>query len=235
MNLVNKLKKNAFAVIIIITYISLMIFNRNLGFSAINNSKYYIIEMLTIMPVIFVLTALLDSWISRETISKYLGKDSRLKGIILSFVLGAVSAGPIYAAFPVCTMLHKKGTSIRNIVIILSSWAVIKLPMLINEIKYLGFDYMISRWILTVIAILIFSWISSLIVSDKDIPDEEEIKGLTIDQDACIGCTLCSKTYPEVFIMKNNKATITTLSFEFDQDKISKSISECPANAISNN
>jgi uncharacterized membrane protein YraQ (UPF0718 family) len=81
-------------------------------------------------------------------------------------------SGPIYAAFPFCIMLHKKGASIKNIVIILSSWAVIKIPMLLNEVKFLGIKFMVFRWILTVIAIVIFSWITSKIVKDEDIPSE---------------------------------------------------------------
>ena len=40
-----------------------------------------------------------------------------------------------------------------SIIIILSSWAVIKIPMLLNEAKFLGAKFMIIRWLLTVIAI----------------------------------------------------------------------------------
>ena len=36
-----------------------------------------------IMPVIFVLTALLDLWVPKEKIMKYLGKEKR-KGVVLS-------------------------------------------------------------------------------------------------------------------------------------------------------
>lgn len=79
------------------------------GVLAIQNSSYYLKEMLMIMPVVFILTALLDTWVPKETIIKYLGQGSNLKGIILSFVLGAISAGPVYAAFPICIMLLGKG------------------------------------------------------------------------------------------------------------------------------
>jgi uncharacterized membrane protein YraQ (UPF0718 family) len=130
--------------------------------------------MIMIMPVIFVLTALLDLWIPKENIMKYLGKDAGAKGAILSLILGSISAGPIYAAFPLCVMLHKKGASIRNLVIILSAWAVIKIPMLLNEMKFLGFPFMTIRWVLTVVAIFIFSWITAKLVKDKDLPAQEE-------------------------------------------------------------
>ena len=183
------------------------------------------------MPVIFILTALLDTWIPKRTIMKYLGKQSRAKGIVLSFVLGGISAGPIYAAFPLCVMLHKKGASIRNIVIILSSWAVIKIPMLINEAKFLGMQFMMVRWALTVVAIIIFSWITSKIVKDSDLPaekEEREMTGVTVNRSGCMGCSLCAKSYPELFEMRDKRASVKTLESGLDMHRLQISIDECP-------
>ncbi|MCK5764148.1 MAG: hypothetical protein KAH05_08515 [Clostridiales bacterium] len=81
------------------------------------------------------------------------------KGYFFSFVIGSISAGPIYASFPIVKLLMKKGVSVGNTVIIISSWAVIKVPMLINEVKFLEFEFMALRWVLTIAAILIMSQI----------------------------------------------------------------------------
>lgn len=229
------LKKNSFASLILLAYAILFTIRPDMGVSAIKNSGYYIKEMLIIMPVIFVLTALLDSWVPKHTIMKYLGKESRIKGLVLSFVLGAISAGPIYAAFPLCVMLHKKGASIRNLVIILSSWAVIKIPMLINEVKFLGMEFMAVRWALTVIAIIIFSWITSKIVKDTDLPSENERpakKGVTVNQNACMGCSICAKTYPELFEMQHKKAGVKEIDAVLNMDKLKTAINDCPVKAI---
>lgn len=232
--MIKKLKNNLFSILILLAYISIFIFDRTLAITSINNSTYYIKEMLMIMPIIFVLTALLDTWINKDTIMKYLGKKSKLKGIILSFVLGSVSAGPIYAAFPICVMLHKKGASIRNIIIILSSWAVIKVPMLINEVKFLGPTFMIVRWILTIIAILIFSFISDKIIKDEDLAVDKSYRDgkASINTRACIGCGICTKTYPALFKIENKKAQILNIEIVED-DIINKAIKNCPVNAIS--
>jgi uncharacterized membrane protein YraQ (UPF0718 family) len=221
------LKENLFTAIIIIAYVLIFILKPETGMTAVGNSGYYLKEMLMIMPVIFVLTALLDVWVPKETIMKYLGKQSKFKGTILSFLLGGISAGPIYAAFPVCIMLHKKGASIKNIVIILSSWAVIKIPMLLNEVKFLGIKFMVVRWILTVIAIVIFSWITSKIVKDEDIPSEStpEQEGVIINRNACMGCSLCVKNYPELFEISNKKHKLkNTISFLMIQNLIKQLI-----------
>lgn len=234
MTILKKLKENLFLVAITLVYIIMFIVNPSMGTDSVKNSGYYIKEMLIIMPVIFVLTALLDMWVPKEKIMQFLGKDAKSKGVFLAFVVGSVSAGPIYAAFPMCVMLHKKGASIRNIVIILSSWAVIKVPMLLNEMKFLGLKFMAIRWVLTVIAILIFSWIAAKIVKDNDLPGEVLAQpGLHINRDACMGCTLCAKNYPTAFEMQGKKAVVKMRDLNLiDAKKLQDSIKACPVNAI---
>lgn len=232
--ILQKIKENLFLVFIVLAYAVVFFMKPQMGVQAIQNSGYYLKEMLLIMPVIFILTALLDTWMPKQTIMKYLGQESKFKGIVLSFALGAISAGPVYAAFPICVMLHKKGATIRNIVVILSSWAVIKIPMLLNEMKFLGPKFMIVRWILTVISIVIFSWITSKIVKNDDLPknNDKEKAGLNINQDACMGCSLCVREYAELFEMKNKKAYIKEYIIEPDKEKLEKVILACPVRAI---
>ncbi|NLF26448.1 MAG: ferredoxin, partial [Clostridiales bacterium] len=123
----------------------------------------------------------------------------------------------------------------RNIVIILSSWAVIKIPMLLNEAKFLGPKFMAIRWALTVIAIVIFSWMTSKIIKDADLPGEVLTRaGLHINRDACMGCTLCAKNYPEVFEMENKKALVKSYA-ALDMDRLGNAIESCPVKAISYN
>jgi uncharacterized membrane protein YraQ (UPF0718 family) len=231
MKIIKEAKDNTFLLLIAVAYILMFIIKPDMGVTSIKNSAYYIKEM--IMPVIFLLTALLDTWIAKEKITKYLGKESKVKGIILSFVLGSISAGPIYAAFPMCVMLHKKGASVRNLVIILSSWAVIKVPMLLNEAKFLGMKFMAIRWVLTVIAIVVFSWIVAKIVKDEDIVQKEEkASGLTLNKESCMGCTLCTKNYTEIFGMQGKKAYIKSFDSEIDKEKLNQTKMACPVSAI---
>lgn len=234
MTMLKKAKDHLFLLLMIFVYGMLFVFWPSMAVASIKNSGYYIKEMLMIMPVIFVLTALLDLWLPKEKILRYLGEGAGLRGVVLSFVVGSISAGPIYAAFPMCRMLHKKGASIRNIVIILSSWAVIKLPMLLNEAKFLGLRFMVIRWVLTVIAILVFSWISAKLVKDQDLPRPPAQSGLYIHQGACMGCTLCVKSCPALFEMQGKKAKIKPYEpAKMDLDALQSAIDGCPVGAIS--
>ncbi len=74
-------------------------------------------EMILFLPIMFIFIGLGDVWISKEKVSKHIGKNSGIKGIIYVILLSMAQAGPLYGAFPVTYLLWKKGASIRNIYI----------------------------------------------------------------------------------------------------------------------
>lgn len=236
MNISKAFKKNKLFFLVAFVYIVLMFTMPQKALQSGKNSMYYVKEMLQIMPVIFILTSLIEAWVPRETIIKGFGEGSGVKGSILSFILGSFSAGPIYAAFPVCKMLLKKGASISNIVIILSAWAVVKVPMLANEAKFLGPKFMGIRWVLTTISIFIMAYIMSKLIKNKDIPAEiekEEGDTLDIKEQYCIGCGLCTKISSESFKLVDGKAKVINKKvLPTKKDSINEAIKRCPAKAI---
>ena len=233
--MISIIKKNKILTFAILLYIFLLVFSPGDFINSAKNTSYYFKEMLQILPVVFLLTALIEAWVPKETIINGFGENSGARGILFSFLLGSFSAGPIYAAFPVCKMLLKKGASIFNIVIILSSWAVIKIPMLANEAKFLGIKFMISRWILTVLAILVLALAVKLIVKKEDLDNksEEDDTLLIYESDYCIGCSLCSKIEPRVFYMEGKKARVSIQGTIEDYiESLLKVEESCPARAI---
>lgn len=234
--MIERLKKNKFLVVVVIIYIGLAITNMEKAVLSVKNSGYYIKEMLMIMPVVFLLTALIEAWVPKEMIMEHLGENSGLKGSFISILLGSISAGPIYAAFPVCKTLLKKGASISNIIVILSAWAVIKVPMLANEAKFLSPKFMATRWVFTTIAIIIMGYIISKIVKREDIPmetEEMEEGFVLVDEKYCIGCGVCENLTPKYFKITNNKASILKDNVEYgDEEKVEEAKEQCPVKAI---
>lgn len=158
------LKKMKTLIFAFIVYLGLLIFFTDVFFQSLNNSTYYLLEMLQVMPVVIIFTILINAWIPQKTITKHLGNQSSVRGNILSVLVGMLSTGPIYAAFPIAYALKNKGASTQNVVIILSTWAVVKVPMLINEVKFIGFDFMVVRWVLTIISIILMGKITQFIL-----------------------------------------------------------------------
>lgn len=236
MRMIEIIKKNKLLFIIAIVYVTLFIVSPEKAAQSASNSVYYLIEMIEVLPLIFLLTVVIEAWIPKEVIMNRFGDKSGFSGNILSLVLGSISAGPIYAAFPISKMLLSKGASITNIVIILSSWAVIKVPMLANEAKFLGINFMIVRWLLTVVAIFVMAYITAMIVKKDDIMiinNDAKLKVLEIKEDYCVGCGLCVKLMPEYYEMKDNKATVKEVPDNQVVNELAKqSAQRCPTKAI---
>jgi len=80
------------------------------------------------MSPAFILMGLLEVWILKDKIQKWLERGSGIKGAAQSFELGTLPTDPEYVAFPIAGSLLKKGARISNLVIFLGSWGALKIP-----------------------------------------------------------------------------------------------------------
>ncbi|MDY6793753.1 MAG: permease [Actinomycetota bacterium] len=123
----------------------------------------FFLEMLSILPAVLVLMGLFAVWVSRETVVKYLGEGSGIKGLLLSMLLGALPTGPLYIAFPMGAMLVNKGARVANVMAFLSAWACIKLPQELVEFQFMGWRFALTRLLVTALLIavlcLVAEWI----------------------------------------------------------------------------
>jgi len=135
----------------------------------ISTSRDFFIEMMLILPAVMVVLGLFAVWVSGDTVVRYLGKTSGIRGIIVAIVIGALPTGPLYIAFPMAAALLKKGAKISNIIVFLSAWACIKIPQELVELQFLGARFMAMRLSLTVIFIAIMGVLIERIIvwSDK--------------------------------------------------------------------
>jgi len=176
------IKNNKIAVFTVFAYVAFFIYSPPIGIDSLFLTSDYLVEMLEILPAVFVITGLVEVWVPKETIMKTFGKDAGIKGRLISVLIGSFSAGPIYAAFPVTYTLLKKGSSISNIVIILSAWAVIKAPMLVVETKFMGLSFMLTRYFLTVPAVIGIGMITEKAVEKAQIVKQSSKDDLVIDK-----------------------------------------------------
>jgi len=96
---------------------TLTLINSETGLKAWSISISSFKEMLFIIPPVFVLLGLLDVWVPKETMIKYMGEGSGFKGVFLSILLGSDAAGPLYGAFPIAAVFMKKGVKFSNVLI----------------------------------------------------------------------------------------------------------------------
>ncbi|MBK5241094.1 permease [Clostridium sp.] len=147
----------------------LTIVNYDLGMKSFSIAAYSFKEMALVIPPVFILLGLLDIWVPREMMMKYMGEGSGLKGIVLSIIIGSAAAGPLYGAFPVAAVFMKKGVKFSNVLIFIGAWSTTKIPMLIFEISALGSKFAITRLLIDIPGIIIIAFLLSAFVSKDEI------------------------------------------------------------------
>lgn len=125
--------------------------------------------MLLVLPPIFLLLGLLDVWVPRETMIKFMGPGSGIRGPLIAFALGSAAAGPLYGAFPVASMLMKKGASFMNILLFIGAWSTTKIPMLLFEMQALGYRFALSRLAIDIVGIVLIALALKAVVPRKEV------------------------------------------------------------------
>lgn len=164
------MKKYAFPLIFILVYVSLFFTLPDVAERASYTMVDYLKEMALILPPVFILMGLIEVWVPKEKIEGWLGQQSGLKGTLLSILLGTLPTGPLYVAFPIALTLLRKGARVRNVVVFLGVWAAVKIPQLLVEIEFLGFNFTMMRIVLTLSTVLISGWLIELFYSARGKP-----------------------------------------------------------------
>ncbi len=125
-------------------------------------------EMVMIIPPVFILLGLLDVWVPRETVTRFMGEGSGIRGTVLSFVIGSATAGPLYGAFPVAAVFMKKGVSFFNVMVFIGAWSTTKIPMFLFEMASLGTRFALTRLLVNIPGIIIIAYLLTTLAGQKE-------------------------------------------------------------------
>lgn len=153
------IRRYALFLILFVVNLALLVAEPELGQNSFRLTAANLKEMLFILPPIFILLGLIDVWIPRETMMKYMGEGSGFRGALLAFAMGSAAAGPLYAAFPVAGMLLKKGARLSNVFVFIGAWSTTKIPMLLFEGSSLGWKFTGIRLLCSIAGIAVIAWL----------------------------------------------------------------------------
>ena len=167
--IIKVIKRYKFFIILLVINTIILIVKPDIGLKSLQLTKSNALEMLSILPPVFILLGLLDVWVKRETMIKFMGEKSGIIGVLLAFLLGSAAAGPLYAAFPVAAVLLKKGSKFSNVLIMIGAWSTTKIPLLLFEASSMGIKFMITRFILNIFGIAIIAYTVEKLLSKREI------------------------------------------------------------------
>jgi len=166
--MINLLKRYRFFLAMVLINLILLWLNLEAGLRSFKISADNMLQVFLIIPPIFILLGLLDIWVKRETMIKWMGESSGLLGITIAFLLGSFAAGPLYAAFPVAGVLLNKGSRFSNIIIFIGAWSTTKIPMLLFETSTMGWRFMLIRFILDIFGITAIAYLTEKIMTTQE-------------------------------------------------------------------
>ena len=143
------------------------------GMAIGKNFRMFFLEMIAVLPLMFILIGLFDVWVPREKIIRHLGPEAGAMAILWVVLLAMLQAGPLYAAFPVAALLWKKGCSLRNVFIYLGAFSTLKVPVLAFEIHFLGLKFSLLRALFSLPVFVAIGFLLALYLKNRNFAVKE--------------------------------------------------------------
>lgn len=175
--MVTQMRRYRLFLLVLVFDLVVLVVRPETGRVLFGHSWRVVAQMLAVLPPVFLLLGLMDIWVPRETVIRFVGERSGILGTTLSIVLGAAAAGPLYGAFPIAQTMARKGASYFNVVVFLGAWSTLKVPMFLFEASALGPRFAVTRWLVNVFGIILMAGIinRTLSVEDKQHLVEAEV------------------------------------------------------------
>jgi len=168
------IKNNKLLVVSLIGLVVLFLFSVDKGLEASSNAIDNFKTVGMVLPPIFVLIGLLDVWVPKETMIKFMGKGSGIKGGLIAILLGAVGAGPLIVAFPIAALLIKKGAKLSYVFLFLGAWTSVKLPIFMFELANFGSKFTLIHVSSNLLIYLIGAIIIEVSLKSNDLTEIQE-------------------------------------------------------------
>lgn len=116
------------------------------------------VEILPMLIFAFIIAGMVQVLIPKEMISKFVGEEAGLKGILVGAIAGGLTPGGPFVSLPIAAGLMKSGAGIGTLVAFITGWSVWNLGRLPMEIGIMGWKFTVVR----VLATLVFPLLAGL-------------------------------------------------------------------------
>lgn len=107
------------------------------------------VDILPLLVFVFIVAGMIQVLIPREIVSKWVGSESGMRGIVIGTVAGGFTPGGPYVSLPVVAGLLRSGASVGTMVAFLTGWSLWAFSRLPMEVGILGWKFTIVRIVCT--------------------------------------------------------------------------------------
>jgi uncharacterized membrane protein YraQ (UPF0718 family) len=139
---------------VILLYILLALVDPEHVLQSLKTTGKVLIRVAPIILLVIGLMGIAHYLLRPQSVSRYLGKDSGMKGYLIAVSTGILSHGPIYIWYALLKELRDRGMSEGLIAVFLYNRAI-KLPLLPLLIHYFGISFAVILLVYMVLASLL--------------------------------------------------------------------------------
>ncbi len=111
----------------------------------LKRTKDLLIQVVPLLVAAFIVAGMVQVLVPRETVSKWVGKESGFRGIMIGCIAGGMMPGGPYVNLPAAAALLKAGAGVGTAVAFLTAWSLWAAGRLPIEIGVLGLRFTIIR------------------------------------------------------------------------------------------
>ena len=144
----------SFLILVIALYIVLFFLKSDKIKASLDASWNIFVSIIPVLILVVFIMGVSNYFLKPKKVSKYLGKESGVKGWFISALFGIVSHGPIYVWYPFLKDLRQHGMRSGLVAVFLYNRAI-KIPLLPVMIFYFGVFFAVILCIYMIIASIV--------------------------------------------------------------------------------
>jgi len=104
------------------------------------------VEILPLLILALIVAGMIRVLLPHELVSKWVGVESGMRGIIIGTVAGGLTPGGPFVSLPIVAGLLRTGASVGTMVAFLTGWSLLAVTRLPMEVGILGWKFTIIRF-----------------------------------------------------------------------------------------
>lgn len=117
--------------------------------SGLQSAAKMTIQILPLIIFAFIIAGMIQSLLPHQIVSKWIGAESGIRGILIGTVAGGLSPGGPYVSLPIAVGLLKSGAGVGTMVAYLTGWSLWAIGRIPMELGILGWKLTLIRLVST--------------------------------------------------------------------------------------
>lgn len=120
-----------------------------------------LLQVLPLLVFAFIIAGIIPFLVSQEAISRWIGAESGLRGVLIGTVAGGLLPGGPYVVLPMLAGFLRVGASVGTMVALVTGWSLLAFSRMPIEIGVLGWKF----WLIRLACTFFFAPIAGLIAN----------------------------------------------------------------------